>query len=143
VYHVVIFQRTWRGKLTQGGGNSKMGSAQVTKITIDKTDTGAKLTVVVKGARPDFAQPSVLMDGRQVTLLLGPVDPKSRPEVKGDSSFVFASGIGSRFDPERRDEWGYAVNASPSGFLACNPGVTRDDSGDDLTTYYLTFDSQR
>jgi hypothetical protein len=119
-----------------------MGSAQVTRIEIDKTDTGAQLTVVVEGTRPDFAQPSVLMDGRQVTLLLGPVDPQSRPEVEGASSFVFASGIGSRFDPDRRDEWGYAVNALPADFLACNPRVTRDDSGDDLTTYYLTFDSQ-
>ncbi|MFF1873883.1 hypothetical protein [Kitasatospora herbaricolor] len=76
------------------------------------------------------------MDGWQVTLLLGPVAtmPKPSPQVDAHPLIQFVGTIGSAFDPNRRDEYGVAVNVSTTRPVELwNERQDDDGWGDDNT----------
>ncbi|WP_329501530.1 hypothetical protein [Kitasatospora herbaricolor] len=117
-----------------------MSEAKITDLTVKDTGNGARVTVVVEGPRPDFADLQLLMDGKQVTLLLGPVAtrPQPSPQVDVHPLIHFVGTIGSALDPNRRDEYGVAVNVSTTRPVQLSDiTLTPDDSDANVTRYYL------
>lgn len=117
-----------------------MSDAKITEITVEGTGKGARMTVVVQGLRPVFAETSLLMEGRQATLLLGPLDETRRPKAKlGQQDLVVHVGlIASRFGSceEHRDEFGVAVDAlAKTTFTTAH--LTQDNPASNITHYYV------
>lgn len=117
-----------------------MSEAKITELTVKGTDDGVRVTAVVEGPRPDVADLQLLMDGLQVTLLLGPVaiQPQPSPQVGGHPLIELVSTIGSAFDPNRRNELGIAVNIKTTRRMYRGEvTLTQDDSDANVTRYHL------
>ncbi len=117
-----------------------MSEAKITDLTVKDNGKGARVTIVVEGPRPDVADLQLLMDGAQVTLVLGPVatKPQPAPLVGGHPLIEFVSTIGSRFDPNRPTEIGVAVNILPTKPVKLSDvTLTKDDSDANVTRYHL------
>ncbi|WP_371484185.1 hypothetical protein [Kitasatospora sp. NBC_00315] len=73
-----------------------MSEAKITDLTVEGTDDGVRVTVVVEGPRPDVADLQLLVDGKQVTLLLGPLALTPQPSPQVDVNPLIQLGTAGR-----------------------------------------------